>query len=101
MNFTIVQEDGGYKGILEGRLDTAAAVEFNEKIQPLIENAGKPIELDCEKLTYISSSGLRAFLTIRKAAGAKGGKVVISHIDDEIEKVFKMTGFYNLFEIRK
>jgi len=100
MDFNIIEENGGYRGVLKGRLDTAAAVEFNEKIQPLIQNADRPIELDCKDLEYISSSGLRAFLTIRKAAGAKGGKVAISHINSEIEKVFKMTGFYNLFEVR-
>jgi len=100
MDFQIKDENGVMTGILNGRLDTAAAVEFNDQIKPLLDNADKNIELDCKDLEYISSSGLRAFLTIRKAAGAKGGKVTISHINEEIEKVFKMTGFYNLFEIK-
>jgi len=100
MEFKINQENGIYTGVLNGRLDTVAAVDFNSQIQPLIDNADKQIVLDCSDLEYISSSGLRAFLTIRKAAGAKGGKVTIKNINDEIAKVFKMTGFYNLFEIK-
>jgi len=100
MDFKIINENDVYTGILNGRLDTAAAVDFNTQIQPLIENADKQIVLDCSNLDYISSSGLRAFLTIRKAAGANGGKVTIKNINGEIEKVFKMTGFYNLFEIK-
>ena len=28
------------------------------------------------------------------------GKVIIEHINDEIKKVFMMTGFFNLFDIR-
>ena len=65
-----------------------------------MENADKEITLDCTHLEYISSSGLRLLLTIRKEASAKGGKVIVAHINDDIKKVFMMTGFYNLFEIR-
>ena len=65
-----------------------------------MDHADKEITLDCTKLDYISSSGLRLFLSLRKEAAAKGGKVVIENINDEIKKVFMMTGFYNLFEIK-
>ena len=51
-------------------------------------------------MAYISSSGLRIFLTIRKAAAAKGGKVIIEGLSNEIRQVFMMTGFLQLFEIR-
>ena len=66
----------------------------------MLENADKTIILDCTNLEYISSSGLRLFLSIRKEAGAKGGKVIIENINEEIRKVFMMTGFFNLFDIR-
>jgi anti-sigma B factor antagonist len=100
MIFDIKEENGGMTAIISGRLDTPAAVKAQQEIIPLLENADKEITLDCEQLEYISSSGLRLFLTIRKESSAKGGKVVIEHINDEIKKVFMMTGFFNLFEIR-
>ena len=100
MIFDIKEENGGMTAIISGRLDTTAAVQAQQEIIPLLENADKEITLDCEQLEYISSSGLRLFLTIRKESSAKGGKVVIEHINDEIKKVFMMTGFFNLFEIR-
>lgn len=65
-----------------------------------MDHADKEITLDCTQLDYISSSGLRLFLSLRKEAAAKGGKVIIVNINDEIKKVFMMTGFYNLFEIK-
>lgn len=86
--------------IIQGRLDTPAAVKAQQEITPLLENADKEILLDCAKLEYISSSGLRLFLTIRKETAAKGGKVIIENVSDDIKKVFMMTGFFNLFEIR-
>ena len=96
----INEESDGLRAIFEGRLDTPAAVKAQQEVEPLIENADKTIILDCTNLDYISSSGLRLFLTIRKEAGAKGGKVIIENINEEIRKVFMMTGFYNLFDIR-
>lgn len=86
--------------IIQGRLDTPAAVKAQQEITPLLENADKEILLDCSRLEYISSSGLRLFLTIRKETAAKGGKVIIENVSDDIKKVFMMTGFFNLFEIR-
>ena len=97
----IKENNGGMLAILNGRLDTPAAVKAQQEIGPLLENADKEIVFDCTNLEYISSSGLRLFLTIRKEASVKGGKVIIENINDEIRKVFMMTGFFNLFEIRK
>ena len=77
-----------------------SAVSAQQEITPLLENADKEIILDCSNLEYISSSGLRLLLTIRKEAAAKGGKVIVKDINDDIKKVFMMTGFYNLFEIK-
>ena len=96
----INEENDGLRAIFEGRLDTPAAVKAQQEVEPLIENADKTIILDCTNLEYISSSGLRLFLTIRKEAGSKGGKVIIENINEDIRKVFMMTGFFNLFEIK-
>ncbi len=100
MIFEVKEKDGGILATVSGRLDTPSAVMAQEEIVPLLKNADKVITLDCTNLEYISSSGLRLLLTIRKEASAKGGKVIVEHINDEIKKVFMMTGFFNLFEIR-
>ena len=100
MTIEIKEQNGGYTADLIGRLDTPAAVQATKDMQPLMEQADKVITLDCSKLEYISSSGLRLFLSLRKETAAKGGKVIIENINDEIKKVFMMTGFYNLFEIK-
>lgn len=85
-------------GTLAGRLDTTASVQFAQDMEPLMQNADKEINLDCHKLDFISSSGLRLFLTLRKATMAKGGKVIISGINSDIQQVFTITGFSTLFE---
>jgi anti-anti-sigma factor len=100
MTIEIKEQNGGLTALMDGRLDTPASVQAAKDMQPLMDNADKEITLDCTKLEYISSSGLRLFLSLRKETSAKGGKVIIENINDEIKKVFMMTGFYNLFEIK-
>ena len=93
------QEKNTLVATFVGRLDTPASGEAAVAVQPLIESAEKTIILDCRELTYISRSGLRIFLSIRKAAASKGGRVIIHGINNDIRQIFVMTGFLNLFEI--
>ena len=84
---------------LIGRLDTPAAQEVTDALSPVMADASGTIVLDCSEMSYISSSGLRIFLSLRKASAVKGGKVIVRHISNDIRQVFMMTGFLNLFEI--
>ena len=101
MEVKITEKDNVMTAALAGRLDTAVSQEVAAALQPLMDNADKALVLDCKDLAYISSSGLRIFLTVRKAAAAKGGKVIVRDITPEIRQVFMMTGFLNLFEIQE
>ena len=84
--------------MLQGRLDTAASTQFATDMQPLLDHADKPIILDCQALEFISSSGLRLFLTLRKATLAHGSKVTLRNMKPEIKQVFTITGFTALFD---
>jgi len=98
MKTTIQEQDGNMVAILEGSLDSAAAVETEKAMSPLNDVEGKNIILDCTGLTYISSAGLRIFLGLLQNAQAKGGHVYIKGINDNVRSVFTITGFINIFE---
>lgn len=100
MEVIIEKQNRVVTAYMKGRLDTLASQEIIDQIEGLAKEASNTIVLDCTELAYISSSGLRLFLTLRKAAGEKGGKVVIRGINNDIRGVFMMTGFLNLFEIQ-
>ena len=85
---------------LIGRLDTPASQEAAVTLGPVQADASGTIILDCKQLSYISSSGLRIFLTLRKAAATQGGNVIVKDINDDIRQVFMMTGFLNLFDVQ-
>lgn len=100
MNVTIKEEDNNFVVYFEGRLDTAAASKVEKEIQSLYDCAGHDIVLDCTRLEYISSSGLRIFLSLLKTAKPKGSHVFITGMNDTLRQVFAMTGFTNLFEFK-
>ena len=99
MKTSILESGNQLIARFSGRLDTPAAVQTAEDVKPLLEAANREIILDCTELEYISSSGLRIFLSIRKEASAHGSKVIVRNINDDIRQVFMMTGFVSLFTI--
>lgn len=100
MEVNITRNNKEVTVFLSGRLDTPASLDIAPQMQMLEADAGGTIILDCTDLTYISSSGLRIFLSLRKAAAEKGGKIIVANICNDIRSVLMMTGFLNLFEIR-
>ena len=82
-----------------GSLDTAAAIETDQTLKPITEGEqAKDIVGECQDLEYIASSGLRILLDVLKKTKAKGKKVTLRNVNDDIKNVFKITGFINLFE---
>ena len=100
MEVKIAKQNGETTVQLIGRLDTPASPEVEKALEPVHEDASGTIILDCKELEYISSSGLRIFLSLRKSAAAKGGRVIVKDINNDIRQVFMMTGFLNIFEIQ-
>jgi anti-anti-sigma factor len=96
---TIIEEhDENILVTMIGSLDTAAAIEAEQTLKPITEGEGKDIVFECKELEYIASSGLRILLDVLKKTKAKGKKVTLRNVNDDIQNVFKITGFINLFE---
>ncbi|MBQ1912587.1 MAG: STAS domain-containing protein [Bacteroidales bacterium] len=98
MTTTIQETEARIIAKLSGELDTAAAPETEKALQPLLDSKGKEVVLDCTKLEYISSSGLRILLGILKQAKAVGSRVVLKNVNDVIRDVLDLTGFISIFE---
>lgn len=98
MKTTIQEIDNKIIATLSGELDTASAMEVEKSLQPLYESNGRDIIIDCTELEYIASSGLRIMLSILKQSKAHGSRLVLKNVNEDIQAVFKMTGFNNIFE---
>ena len=97
MNVNIETKNNEIHVRIEGRLDTVTAPEFDQKMISIKDHSAEKIVLDCAQLSYVSSAGLRSFLTLQKNAQAKGGKIVVRNMSGLIKEVFDMTGFTGLF----
>ena len=99
MEINITEEGNTITAVFDGRLDTVAAQQVADTLDPLLQQADSNIILDCEKMPFISSSGLRIFLKIRKEVAAKGGKMCLKNVCTDVLQVFKMTKLDDIFEI--
>lgn len=80
-----------------GRIDTLNSEEFkNALFQAINENPN--LIIDLENTEYISSSGLRAFLSAKKESGNRGVFSIIN-ANESIIEVFEMTGFSQIFQV--
>ena len=98
MKTKIEQLEDKYLVILAGEMDTSAAAAAEEVLQPLYNTNGKDVIIDCTDLEYIASSGLRILISILKGAKAGGSRVVLKNVNEDIQSVFELTGFINIFE---
>ena len=82
---------------LEGRLDTMTAPLLESEIQGKLDGITN-LQMDFEKLVYISSAGLRVLLSAQKVMN-KQGKMVIKNVCAEIKEIFEVTGFSDILTV--
>ena len=80
---------------LDGRLDTTTAPEL-EAFLAENYNGTDALVLECEKLVYVSSAGLRVLLATQKKAK---GSMKLTHVCELVMEVFEMTGFADILTL--
>lgn len=99
MKVTINQEGNNYNVILEGRVDTTNAAQFEEDLKTLMSAKNANIKMDCSAMEYTSSQGLRNFLMLQKSVMTSGGSLVLTNMQPQVKEVFDITGFSNIIKI--
>jgi len=95
MDVTKVKAGDQLKLFVEGRIDNTTAPKLNEVITENLDGI-KIVVIDCLKLNYISSAGLRVLLATKKQVD----DVVLLHPSDVISDVLEMTGFDSILTIK-
>ena len=99
MKVTINKQDEKTYVVLEGRIDSTNADQFQKDVAPLMEGDNPDIDIDCTDMTYTSSQGLRVFLLLQKSVSLRNGKMVMRNMDPRVKEVFDITGFSNIITI--
>ena len=84
--------------VIEGRIDTITSEDLKKEIDEEIDNFDS-LTLDFEKVKYISSAGLRVLVSTQKKLKAANKPFVIKNVDDELNKIFRITGFDKILAI--
>ena len=95
MKIDFIMSDGNLTIALDGRLDTNTAPELESFIGENYDGNGS-IVINCEKLSYISSAGLRVLLGAQKKTK---GAMKLTNVCELVMEVFEMTGFADILVI--
>ena len=102
MNFHIQDEEiDGATHVIElgGEVDLYTAPEFKERMVELIESGKKQIVVDLSQATFIDSTTLGVLVGGVKRLRPAGGSLTLVCTDDNITKIFEITGLDRVFTI--
>src|SRR4051794_14252464 len=85
----------------EGHLDTVAAMPMEEHVLKQIQGGDRKVLIDCSRLQYVNSSGLKVFLVAAKRLDSLGGKLVTCALAPNVKMIFDMIGFSKILTIFK
>ena len=85
--------------ILSGDLDTKTSRDAEALFLQMADRFTN-ITLNMLDLEYVSSAGLRAIRNLYMKVNQKGGKLVLSNVNENVMEVFEMTGLAGLLNIR-
>jgi len=99
MNIQITESNNFAIVSVEGRIDITNAIEFEKKMIEIIEEGHSRIILDCSELQYISSSGLRVLLAVRKKISSLNGMFRLCTLQPLLIEIFNISGFSSIFSV--
>lgn len=83
---------------LDGRLDGFTAPGFEKTVRAIVERGDTRVLLECERMSYISSAGLRALLVGARQCQQNGGKLVIATLQPACRSVMEASGFLTIID---
>ena len=83
---------------LNGRLDGVSAPDVEATVAGIVERGNVRVVLDCARMSYVGSAGLRTFLVGAKSCQRAGGKLCIAGLQRGCRTVIEMSGFLSFIE---
>jgi anti-sigma B factor antagonist len=101
MEFT-VSDAGAVKIVrIEGNLDTQTSPNAEARLSRLIDQGASKVVVNFERLSYISSAGLRILLATAKRLQSGGGELRVCGLSELVQEVFDISGFDSILPVSK
>ena len=82
--------------------DDLSIQEWGDQLIALLDDSKcKKLLVSFERVLFMSSSALRALITLNKKAKESGAVLVLCGIDDNIMEAFRITRLDSVFQIKK
>lgn len=97
----ITEQQGADVTILDvkGGINSNSAKMLGDRLTGLIEAGCTHLVVDLDQVGYISSAGFRVLLVAGRRAEDANGKLVLCRPSPDVQKLFELAGFTDLFEI--
>ena len=84
----------------EGRIDTNTAPRFSNELEAALDGV-MDLTIDCSRLEYISSSGLRVLMKAIHAMERRRGDIRITEVNENIYEILEVTGFIGACDVER
>ena len=83
---------------LNGRLDGTTAPALEARVSAIVDRGDVRMVLDCARMNYVSSAGLRVLLMSARNCQQHGGELALAALQPECRSVLEMSGFHTIIE---
>lgn len=96
-------DDAVVAACLDAKLNDEIGIQaWGEELYNLVENLkGKKLVVNFSNVAFMSSSSLRVLITLNGKVKAKGIKLALCGINENIMEAFKITRLDSIFNIKK
>jgi anti-anti-sigma factor len=84
---------------IEGRIDGLTSKQIQTEINETLESGTKNLILDFAGVYYLSSAGIRVFISQMKKISAMGGQMFFISLSHHILEIFKISGLDSVFKV--
>ena len=100
MEFTKIVDDGVCNIVMSGKFTFADHIGLKELLEKFDDNAVKTIQFDMKKVEFVDSAALGLLLLSLDHSKKTGKSMVILEPEGQVKKMFEISRFYELFDIR-
>jgi anti-anti-sigma factor len=95
-----VTEEASIKCVsAKGRVDALSAPDIQKAFERLILEGERVLLVDMGSVNYVSSAGIRVFLSTQKQLKKVGGEIILMGMGEQVFEIFRMSGLTPVFQI--
>lgn len=99
MNMVIEDFNDVRQALVEGKINSLTAPEFEKALDEAIQGEPKHMIVNLKDVDYLSSAGLRSILRIAKRLEKKNRKLAFVGAQELVAEVIRLTGVDSIFPL--